>query len=155
MKLTALQALEATKAMIDEVITNLKKRGYYSPPDYMKHGMTWKDEIIPEGALRRLARRVAKDMRRPFVQVYDLYGYAKGDPDDPSTWQTRRDGIRIEMPRRRYLAPLIHPLIVAGYESRGYKTLWNFYITDIEFADAYLAFFETREEFRAALKLPV
>lgn len=154
MELTAIQCLEKSKQILDEVTDRLITKGYYMPPSYTEWGMSWKDVIIPEPTLRKFARRVAKEAKRPFVQVYRWYRYKPRITND-EPWVSVESGIRIEMPKRRYLAPLINPLELAGFSGGGYDTIWCYTIEDQDFAKEYLSYFETREEFRRALKLPV
>lgn len=137
----------------ERVTETLLTKGYYMAPAAEDWGETWKDITIPEVNMRVFARRVAKEHKRPFVQVGYLHRY------DPETKTHPRCGIYIEMKKRKHLAPLIHPLTLAGFNEttrwRGhYKTLWNFHISDLDFAEEYLKFFETREDFRKALRLP-
>ena len=153
MNMTAIQALERSKTILDDVTDRLLTKGYYMPPSYTEWGMDWQDVIIPEVTLRKFARRVAKEAKRPFVQVGKLWGHRMAA--DGSKFENYQTGIWIEMPKRNYLAPLIHPVELAGFYQRGFDTLWHFNINDMEFATQYLSFFETREEFRKALKLPV
>lgn len=150
MELTAIQCLEKSKQILDEVTDRLITKGYYMPPSYTEWGMKWEDVIIPEVTLRKFARRVAKEAKRPFVQVYRWYRY-KND----GTWKSEEVGIRLELPKRKYLAPLVNPLELAGFRGGHYIGLWSYIIEDRDFAREYLSYFETREEFRRALKLPV
>jgi hypothetical protein len=59
------------------------------------------------------------------------------------------------MPKLKYLSPIINPLELAGFARNPYNSLWSYHVNNNEFAKEYLSFFETREEFRRALKLPV
>lgn len=154
MELTAIQCLEKSKQILDEVTDRLITKGYYMPPSYTEWGMKWEDVIIPEPTLRKFARRVAKEAKRPFVQVYRWYRYKpRISADEP--WESEEVGIRLELPKRKYLAPLVNPLELAGFRRGRYIGLWSYIIEDRDFAREYLSYFETREEFRRALKLPV
>lgn len=152
MNMAAIQALEKSKSILEDVTDRLLTKGYYMQPSYTDWGMDWQDVIIPEVTLRKFARRVAKEAKRPFVQVGYLWGH-KALPD--GKYYNFQKGIWIEMPKRRYLAPLIHPIELAGFTRGPMHTLWHFHIDDLEFANTYLSYFETREDFRKALKLPV
>lgn len=153
MELTAIQALEKSKSILDDITDKLLNKGYYMPPNYSDWGMTWRDEIIPEVTLRKFARRVAKEAGRPFVQVYRQYRYRQRQ-NETDPWVSEECGIRIELPKRKYLAPIVNPLMLAGFNPGYYKGLWSIAVDDTEFAKQYLSYFETREEFRKALKLP-
>lgn len=154
MELTALQCLEKSKHILDDVTDRLLTKGYYMPPSYTEWGMSWQDIIIPEVTLRKFARRVAKEAKRPFVQVYRYYEHRRKEDGMHDWGHPIETGIRVEMPKRRYLAPLVNPIILAGFPSMHYSSVWGFYIKDKEFAQQYLEYFATREEFRKALKLP-
>ena len=155
MELTAIQCLQKSKHILDDVTDRLLTKGYYMPPSYTEWGMSWQDIIIPEVTLRKFARRVAKEAKRPFVQVYRYYEYQRTATGIDFDYKNPVEvGIRIEMPKRRYLAPLVNPIILAGFPSMHYSSVWGFRIKDKEFAQQYLEYFATREEFRKALRLP-
>lgn len=154
MKLTATQptvaqCLERSKLMLDEVSRQILCKGYYRSPNPSEWGMKWNHVIISEVTFRLLARKIAKEAKRPFVHVSTLYKY------NPFSNETCKNGIRIEMPKLKYLSPIINPLELAGFKRNPYKGLWSYNVDNNEFAKEYLSFFETREEFRHALKLPV
>lgn len=151
MDLTATQALEKCKTILDDVVDNIINNGYYRAPNYSNWGMSWRDIIIPEVTLRKFARRVAKENKRPFIQVWTQWKYVQGDD---GFYTHVPNGIGIEIPKRKYTAPLIHPLEMAGFEKYHYQSLWQYRIEDMTFAEEYLSYFKTREEFRQALRLP-
>lgn len=160
MSTTTLQALHRAKAILDEVTHNMLNFGYYMPPQYPDvWGEEWKDVLFPEYALRNMARALARENKRPFVRVHDLYnwhhvGAGKGDIGYQKAYVRRLVGLQIMMPKRKYLMPLVHPLTLAGVREGPHRTLHHYIIDDPEFAKEYLKMFATREEFRAALRLP-
>lgn len=151
---TSIASLNTAKRVLDEVTNTLIHKGYYMPPDYTD--VPCGQILIPEPTLRKFARLTAKELKRPFVQV-------KWE----TRWRGNHDGLYhrclvVEAPKRKYTTPLINPLMLVAspdpsadiWWSQGKKSLWYFQIFDLEFANQYLSYFDTREEFRIALKLP-
>jgi len=98
--------------------------------------------------VRRIARAVAKELNRPFIVASEI---------------VNRDGqwiaAEIQMPKRKYLMPLVSPLLLASEAKAGpvycrhKSTLWSFRINDQTLWNEYRAALD-RPEMRAARKLP-
>lgn len=153
--MTTTQATIDTIKILNKVTDDMLNRGYYMTPNWSEVGLT---PIIPEYSLRNLARAIAKENKRPFIRISHVYrwhyvGEGRGTTGWQSSYNKEYVGLRVLMPRRKYLSPLAHPLLLARFE-QVYPSMWGFVINDETFAKQYLEYFDTREEFRAALKLP-
>lgn len=149
----SIASLNTAKRVLEEVTNTLIHKGYYAPPDYTN--VPCGQILIPEPTLRKFARLTAKELKRPFVQVKWEH-----------RWRSQVLGAQkcliVEAPKRLYTAPLINPLMLVAstdpgsgiYWWKNCKSLWYFAIFDLDFANQYLSYFDTRDEFRAALKLP-
>lgn len=146
------------KALLDKAVNDFFTKGYFEESD------EWLDRsrhdiAIPPPTLRKIARRAAKQHKRPFVRVYTDYEWAfVGDGKGKYGWKKgyirRFKSIQIMIPRKRYLYPLINPLSLTDYKIERNCTFWLASITHENFAREYLSMFSTREEFRKALRLP-
>lgn len=157
MDMTTINTLNGVKNLFEEAAEEFLTKGYYRVPDgYLwRHAAHVRDPIVPEFTLRKFLRKVAKENKRPFVHVCPRGNYQRVDLGDGKCQVVfKPNGIVIEMPKRKFLAPLIHCLEAAGFSRRGYSTLFGYVVYDEEFAKQYLEFFQTRDEFRKALRLP-
>lgn len=114
---------------------------------------------------RRIARRVAKELKRPFIVSSEFIsrnywcGAARRwlESDEPR-WRSAY----IEMPKRKYLMPMVTPLLlvadannapVVRYQRGENSSLWRFEFKNRDFWLEYRAALD-RPEMRAARKLP-
>ena len=127
--------------------------------------------MISTVQIRKVARDVAKEMKRPFVQGGEYFsnGTHKRDADGKYEWipysTPQWSKAYITVPRRGYLCPIITPLelsAVSVYRSTGSNhiisrhgsTYWQFDIMSREIWTDYYQALQTRPEMRKALKLP-
>lgn len=153
--MNTLSTLDITKKILDEVARTFLNKGYFSPPDVSQYDMRLRDLLIPEPTLRKLARSLAREYKRPFIEI-DKHGKWTWPnpirPGDRPTWIQK--GIRVFMPKQKQLAPLVIPLVQAGFQEGHFKSRFCYYVDDEEFASTYLQLFETSPVFRSILKLP-
>jgi len=125
--------------------------------------------------VRRACRKVASDLKRPFIQMsesIDRYHYVPDEtrPDSYGGYYPKRVELPeprwvrayISIPKRKYLTVLASPLILAGSRKyvapvydRSSPGLWNFTISDHQFWLEYQSFVMYDPACRAARKLPV
>lgn len=126
----------------------------------------WTPDSIPFSQVRRFARAVAKEQKRPFIEVDIQYkGHrwiSARQPIDRSdeVWHA---GI-ITIPKLRYLQLLHTPLRLAASNPSGapivrltksFNSAFERYaVRDKPLWDEYLHALRTRPEMRAALRLP-
>jgi hypothetical protein len=161
-----MSVLEEQKRILDEVADGIITKGYYRVPELLveHENEDWRERykrvIIPAMTVRKFARRVCKEHKRPFIMVDRWADWRRG-PD--GNYKRFCEGVWLEIPKRRYLMPIVNCLRLAAVEdvntdgvywNRNCKSVWWFGIRDQAFAREYLSFFETREEFRKAVKLP-
>ena len=130
---------------------------------------------VPNFIVRRIVRQVARELKRPFIPVSEYIEL------DGMTWKEAQDIPRadrrfkvvttsIAFPRRKYLSPITTPLLMAAHVHEGKipwsqrlnypilayigKTYIGITFTNRDILDEYTAQMQTREEMRAALKLP-
>lgn len=154
MEMTKIDTLTGVTTLFEHCAAEFLTKGYfYAPEEYSYWSAKYdRDPIIPPMTVRKFVRRVAKENKRPFIRVWDYYARRLSKNKG---YEHVKHGICVEIPKRKYTAPLVHCLASAGFSRTNEATLWTYTIDDPDFAKEYLSFFETREEFRKALKLPV
>lgn len=118
---------------------------------------------IPEQIVRGRIRRMAKELKRPFIRCHPVIGFGEWrkviESDGEQYKYFKHDEARfewgfVEMPKRKYLMPLIAPLLLAAPEAEfRYHTddskpvqqyhsqsLWEFKIFDRQFWNQYYDF---------------
>lgn len=141
--------------------------GIYDENANGKHN--WSLDVSPS-QVRRACRRVATELKRPFIQMSETM-QTEARVEDPTSsyghkWESlpepRWARAHVSIPRRKYLAVLATPLILAANRDVGAKvydriipSLWNFIIYDRQIWDDYYAFVMNDPVCRAARKLPV
>ncbi len=129
---------------------------------------------IPEAQVRRIARHVAQELKRPFIVCSEIYRYREYDSvtysrlkSDKPVWGHGY----IEIPKRKALAMLATPLLLAASEKTGNRwatprqgaavievsrqTLWAFTVCSRELWDEYKSFLMNDNDARAARKAPL
>lgn len=151
---------------VREPIEKFIETGIYTNP--------WADEDIPdelrdslgfvsEQQTQRVCRMVAKELKRPFIIVTPViseyvWERVNGRYTSRKTERTFQRA-HIKMPRRKYLMPLVSPLILAESGPTGpvrhihEHSNWYFHITNEALWNDYRAALD-RPEMRAARKLP-
>lgn len=150
------------------------KTGFWDP--YILLGYTASD--ISDVQVRKACRLAAQEVKRPFVQCYAVFqrgewqnqgsqnGYKWVDYPEPK-WV---NGF-VEMPKRRYLSPLVAPLLLAAPDETTFysrygkppaqvvrnqsRTLWSFRVFDRALWDEYYAFVLNDPDCRKARRLPI
>jgi hypothetical protein len=113
---------------------------------------------------RRIARKVAKELKRPFILASEVVATNYWDPMQRRWVTNTRPEWRhayMEIPKRKYLIPIASPLLLVagaanspvGNMSRDNSSIWRFTIQDRGFWNEYRAALD-RPEMREARKLP-
>ena len=160
MDMTKIDTLNGVTSLFEHAASEFLAKGYYRMPDehdYFNRAAYDRDPIIPPMTLRKFVRRVAKENNRPFIRIWNHYENRQvvHPGETHPRYEHYQRGIGVEIPKRKFTAPLIHCLHAAGFSRSSEVTLWTYAINDDDFAQEYLSFFETREEFRRACRLPV
>jgi hypothetical protein len=158
-------ALQYALRSVEEPILNFIKTGlfddnWYSLPEEIRASRT----SVALVQTRRIARKVAKELKRPFIIASEVIAANYWDANQrrwitSPTLQWR--SAYIEIPKRKYLMPLVTPLFLidrtanspVSNSRRQESSLWTFNITDRDFWLEYRAALD-RPEMRAARKLP-
>lgn len=159
------KTLSAVFAFIQKPIDDMIATGLFHEP-------AWEDQMVSTVQIRKVARDVAKELKRPFVQGGEYFsnGTHKRDADGKYEWiaydTPQWSKAYITIPKRAYLCPLIAPLelsAVSHYKvgsipsiiiSRHASTYWHYDIMSHEIWTDYYEALQTRPEMRKALKLP-
>ena len=137
--------------------------------------------MIPEPTLRYIDRTIARQMKRPYVRASynewrdykrDANGMLIPKPGTAHDYEYNDEVKRtayLTVPRRKYLSPIINPLMLAAQKREYQYGRWNddaavtywsntrdfyFTFTNIDLWLEYRHLMATREEMREALKLP-
>jgi len=129
---------------------------------------------VPAFIVRRIIRQAAKELKRPFIvasEYIELHGMdwkiAQGLPRAERRFKVITTSLKI--PNRKYLSPIITPLLMAGTENKNIP--WNdrvkypilkhvgssvvsIVFTNHDILDEYMEQMQTREEMREAMRLP-
>lgn len=152
-------ALFSVRAPVEQFI----KTGIYSDPyqsEYMPDEVLQSSGFISDQQTRRVARMVAKELKRPFITMSPVIIGYKWERKD-GRWHREPVDLRfshtwIEVPRKKYLLPIVNPLILAenGKEvvARCKATLWCFGIYNEQLWKDYRASMD-RPEMRIARRM--
>ena len=145
--------------------------GIYDENASGKHD--WSLDVSPS-QVRRACRKVASELKRPFIQMseqIDRYRYVPDmtQPNSRGGYNSKREDLSeprwartyVSIPKRKYLTVLVSPLLLAGSREhdapvydRSTPSLWNFTIFDHQFWLEYQSFVLHDPACRAARKLP-
>jgi hypothetical protein len=166
MELANLKSYQRTIASVQLPLLHFVETGFWNPyalPD-------WTENDIGDTFVRRATRHVAKELKRPFIQCYAILGNKEYDAVTGKyvpVPEPRFTSAFIEVPRRKYLMPLVAPLLLAAGESEplwqrnmdrpvwqsSCATLWQFRFGNRTLWDEYYAFVLNDPDCRKARKL--
>jgi hypothetical protein len=129
---------------------------------------------VPNFIVRRIVRQAAKELKRPFVvasEYIELHGMDWKIAQDLPRAERRFKVITtsLKIPNRKYLSPIITPLLMAGTENKNIPwsertkypilkhvgpSVVSIVFTDQKLFNEYTHEIQTREEMRAALRMP-
>lgn len=159
------KTLSAVFAFIQKPIDAMLETGLFDEPQ-------WDDGMVSTVQIRKVARDVAKEMKRPFIQggVHFSTGTHFRDPStNKYEWRPYPKPVwskaYITIPRRKYLSVISTPLELGAIVDRkatvGTKimsrhgaTYWHYDIMDQEIWNDYYTALQTNPAFRKAMKLP-
>jgi hypothetical protein len=159
------KTLTAVFAHIQKPIDDMLETGLFLEPQY-EGGMVTAPQI------RKVARDVAKEMKRPFIQGGEQFSTGTHIQDAANgryKWQRYPKPLwskaYITIPKRKYLSVLINPLelgaiaernatVTTKIMSRHDATYWHYDIMDREIWNDYYTALQTNPAFRKAMKLP-
>jgi hypothetical protein len=148
---------------VREPVEQFIKTGLYSDSfngDYMPKDVVESSGFISDQQTRRVARMVAKELKRPFIIMSPVINGYKWENIN-GRWQREAVDPKfshawIEVPKKKYLLPIVNPLILAengeGMKHRHRETLWCFEIYNGDFWNEYRAAMD-RPEMRIARKM--
>lgn len=172
MDLANLKSYQRTIASVDLPLKHFIETGFWNP--YVIEG--WTENDIGDTFVRRAARHIAKELKRPFIQCHaviqfrESYDTGKKTDDGRAIWDVRdldtprfRHGY-VQMPKQKRLAPLVAPLFLlpertypqtsqTSGEQQHTKTLWRFKVFNRELWDQYYAFALNDPDCRKARRL--
>lgn len=160
--LTKIDGLDTSSAILGNALASVHgpimqfvETGIYSNPDYDDQYGDY-DHRISNNQVRRVARFVAKELKRPFIEMTPVYYTRTYHGRKYTVHEPMFRSARVFMPKRKYLMPLVTPLLLAEGSvqvlSSEMATLWNFRITDEDMWKEYRAAMD-RPEMRKARKL--
>ena len=175
MELASIKSYQRTIASVDLPLKHFVDTGFWNP--YVVEG--WTDSDIGDTFVRRACREVAKELKRPFIQCFasvsttESYDTGKknahGYPiyDVRPLPEPRFSSGYIEVPKRKYLIPLVAPLLLAAGEptrrwnqnatapvaNNSVASLWQFRITSEELWNQYYEFVLNDPDCRKARRL--
>lgn len=163
----------------DQVVTeintslgNMLETGIFRDDYIFDHdGNDWRKTYVPETTMRKVARAMASELKRPFV-IAGKYYQRKYDhrTDHGRPWSELPiifSHAHLQVPRVKYMSPIINPLMLASeprsyrYNYRGeqanaithyFACKWiSFHFKDAQIFDDYLAQVTSVPEMRAAI----
>lgn len=160
------QHLTRTLEFLQKPIDAMLATGLFEEPN-------WKDAPISPIQIRKVARTVAREQKRPFILGGESFANGSHSRGANNEWvYTKYDAPKWEhayltVPKKQYLMPLVSPLTLASVDEfeaygkapvppvthRHGKTYWSFKINDRTFWNEYLQALTTRPEMRQAMKL--
>lgn len=165
MELANLKSYQRTIASVDLPLKHFIETGFWNP--YVVPG--WKPNDIAEQQVRGACRKVAAELKRPFIRCHPVVAFGDWMQVDGKYKRVQFDQPRfefglIEVPKRQYLSPLVAPLLLAAKPATyreatptvtqtSSATLWEFRISDRQLWDDYYQFVLTDPECRKARKL--
>jgi hypothetical protein len=146
---------------LSEPINKMLETGFFIQPTY------YKSHLVTPIQIQKIARKVAAEQKRPFVEVWlnSTSGKHIWNTSDnkmvwiphPETWMSAV----LSFPRRKYTSPLITPLSLpvgdrydSDVTSNHQKTYWCFTVRNQTIWSEYYEATQTRPEMRKALRLP-
>lgn len=168
------KTVDAVYKQLEGPINHFLETGLHADPVLLPE--EWKNIFIRPAQTRRIVRAIAKELGRPFVQVgtlYTMYEFNAGT----RRWESRDPvllGGYIQVPRRKYLTPLVAPLMAGdrgpaprrftpyygaprhepGIYSQHGASYWLFHIHGFDLFKSYLEAIKEDDHIRAALRLP-
>lgn len=153
-----------TSKVFDRVVASVQaplqhfiETGFWNP--YALEG--WEEGDIAEHGVRGSCRVMSKELKRPFIRAHPVISSTQWDGEK---WVRHPKPIfthgLVEVPKRKYLVPLIAPLTLAATrDSKTIRdasgtTLWEFHIYDREAWDNYYQYLLNDPDCRRARKLP-
>lgn len=154
------RAIDSVRVPLEHFI----KTGFYDP-----HSLAgYEPEDIADFQTRRVCRQIAKEMKRPFIRCYGVisnyhFNGSKWEKYDDPKWESGY----LEVPKRKYLMPLITPLLLAAPDPHRWasrnkenpvwqmpcQSLWQFKIYDRELWEKYYDFVLNDPDCRKARRL--
>lgn len=130
------------------------------------------EDSIPQVTVRKLARRIAKDLKRPFITAHKIMKYRVWNIQS-GKWESLDEAefshYWIQFPKRKYLAPIYTPfLLVVADDRPAYRwgtpkkgsvgkletpSLLSFSIANEQLWDEWYAAITTDPDMRKAMKL--
>ena len=140
-------------------IMQMLETGFYSGQE------GYEKDVITVVQIDRIARAVAQEHKRPFVQAYGsiTYGGYEIDQNGEPLWvehdAPKWNHVKLSIPKRKYLSVLVNPLELIGNNRTDIildhiATYWSYRIYNREIWEEYYKATQTRPEMRAALRLP-
>jgi len=141
--------------------------GFYDP--FTLNG--YEPEDIAAFQVRRACRKLAKEQKRPFIRCHVVETTYQWDHNAAKWVKLAKPGWEfgyVEVPKRKYLAPLVAPLLLAAPDEIvpqgtvlakapviqvASKSLWIFHIRDYEFWTKYYDFILNNPDCRKARRL--
>jgi hypothetical protein len=150
------KVLAAAHAQLNDPIVHMLKTGFFIEPDWVRG-----ETLLTAFKIRPVARKVAKEMKRPFI-------FVSGRSVCSGSGKWEKVGYRLQFPKRAYLEPVVAPLLLcakeithrynAVYDSTVSRdpnatTFWDFMINDLEFYRQYTETVQSDPDMRKALRL--
>lgn len=175
------QVLNDALASVYLPVQRFLETGFYRGPfcdeEIPEHLRTW-ERMISDTQTRRICRAVAREQKRPFIQLYESWSKTEMAATDEKNeygnpiykYQTlpepRFNYVAVVVPKRKYTMPLVTPLLLVAPDQADWRpgtrplvssfrmhSYWKFQIYDLDFWREYSAAFD-RPEMRAARRLP-
>jgi hypothetical protein len=161
------QVFATAMGQIEQPISDMLRTGFFVEPQYVRG-----ETLFTSAKIRPLARKVAREMKRPFICVTPMLKMHPDDEEKP--WNKMRwvpRGYGVAVPKRAYLEKVVAPLLVAAHQTEApvyrihqnpqhviYHHLpargsWSFSIFDTDFWDEYFTSVQNDAEMRKALRL--
>lgn len=150
------QVFVRTVASVQAPLQHFIETGFWNP-----HALDgWQEGDISDQVVRGSCRIMSKELKRPFIRAHPVISY---NEYVDGKWERRDRPVfnhgLVEVPKRKYLVPLIAPLTLASSKDgssirdRSGSTLWEFYIYDPELWDQYYEYLLNDPDCRKARKL--
>lgn len=116
-----LNASKVFQRAVDSVRIPLEhfiKTGFYDPNSLVGY----EPEDIADFQVRRVCRQIAKEGKRPFIRCYaveSLHTFDRTTMRWEKNDKPKFEYGYVEVPKRKYLAPLVAPLLLAAPEAQG------------------------------------
>lgn len=148
---------------VREPVEQFIRTGIYSAPysgDYMPKEVLESTGFISDTQTQRVARMVAKELKRPFIIMSPIMNIYRWElVNGRYTRVSQKEEFyhaHIEIPKRKYLMPIVTPLILAengkDVVAKCRQTLWVFTIRNENLWNEYRASLD-RPEMRIARRM--